>query len=130
MTLARRAPKTWSCRCGHRNEPAHRKCRGCGKQKPPRRVTKHARVLRDTPYESAAALSATIHGGQLDACGVCGKPRGDRNHDRDHDHRTGQLRGIACWKCNRELLRGHTEETLEACLAYLRRARDYHEANR
>ena len=32
-----------------------------------------------------------------ESCGVCGKPRSqDRRHDRDHDHRTGNPRGLAC----------------------------------
>lgn len=84
-------------------------------------------MLRDTSYEAAALISREIHGGELGDCGVCGRPRGERNHDRDHDHRTGELRGLACWKCNRELLRGHTRETLTACLAYLDRADAYHE---
>ena len=122
MALKSKPRKTWACRCGHRNESAHRKCRGCGKAKPKRRVPKHAEVLRDTSYTEAAALSWRMHGGELDACGVCGRPRGERNHDRDHDHRTGKFRGLACFHCNRELLRGHTAETLRACLAYLERA--------
>ena len=122
MGLKTKRRKSWACRCGHRNEPAHRKCRGCGKAKPKRRVPKHAEVLRDTSYAQAADLSWRMHGGELDACGVCGRPRGERNHDRDHDHRTGKFRGLACFHCNRELLRGHTAETLRACLAYLERA--------
>lgn len=90
--------------------------------KPKRRVPKHAQVLRDTTYEAAATRSQELHGGELHHCAVCGRPPGERKHDRDHDHRTGELRGLACWKCNRELLRGHTVETLRACLAYLERA--------
>lgn len=120
--------RPWACpKCGHRNMPTHRKCRGenCGKAKPKRRVPKHARVLRDTTYEDAALVSREVHGGELGDCGVCGRPRGERNHDRDHDHATGLLRGLACWKCNRELLRGHTRETLVACLAYIDRADAY-----
>lgn len=120
-TPGKRTPKTWACRCGHRNEPTHRKCRGCGKQKPKRRVPKHAQVLRDTTYPDAALLSVVMHGGDKDACACCGRPKDERNHDRDHDHRTGAFRGLLCWKCNRELLRGHTLETLRACVAYLER---------
>lgn len=124
MSTTQSGPKTWLCRCGHRNEKPHRKCRGCGKAKPKRRVPKHARVLRDTTYEDAALISRDLHGGELGDCGVCGRPRGETNHHRDHDHYTGELRGLACWKCNHQLLRHHTEETLVACLAYVRRAKD------
>jgi hypothetical protein len=127
------ASRGWTCRkCSYLNKPAHRKCRGtliqdgtvtfCTAPKPKRRVAPHARVLRDTSYQEAETLSQKIHGGERGSCGVCGRPRGERNHDRDHDHRTGDFRGLACWKCNRELLRGHTVETLRACLAYLERA--------
>lgn len=119
--------KPWLCtKCGAKNEwrGSSRKCGSClspsGRRK--KRVPKHAEVLRDTSYATAATLSVTIHGGEPEACGCCGRPKGERNHDRDHDHRTGQFRGLLCWKCNRELLRGHTTETLRACLAYLERA--------
>lgn len=116
----------WLCRCGAKNEwrGTSRKCQACGSPtgRRKKRVPKHAEVLRDTSYTTAATLSVTIHGGEPEACGCCQRPRGDRNHDRDHDHRTGAFRGLLCWKCNRELLRGHTAETLRACLAYLERA--------
>ena len=107
--MARRAPY-WSCRCGHRNLREHRKCRGCEKPKPKKRVPKHAEVLRDTPYEEYARLSVLIHGGELDHCAVCKKaPTKTRRFDRDHDHRLGIARGIACSFCNRERLRGIAE---------------------
>jgi len=122
MGLATKKRKTWSCRCGHRNEPTHRKCRGCGKARPKRHVPKHEREKRDTPYEQIAAMSARVHGTDYEACGVCGRPRGTMRHHRDHDHRTGKIRGLACYQCNNHLLRGHTAETLRACLAYLERA--------
>jgi hypothetical protein len=119
------ASRGWTCRkCSHLNERRYVKCRGegCEGRRPKPRVAPHARVLRDTSYQEAETLSQALHGGERGSCGVCGRPRGERNHDRDHDHRTGTFRGLACWKCNRELLRGHTRETLLACLAYLDRA--------
>lgn len=125
MPLRTKKPPYWTCRkCGYRNVRAHRLCRGpeCTAKRPKPRVPKHARVLQETSYDEAARLSQAMHGGELGACAVCCRPRGGRNHDRDHDHRTGAFRGLACWKCNRELLRGHTVETLRACLAYLERA--------
>jgi hypothetical protein len=48
-------------------------------------------------YEAWAALSVEIHGGELYECGVCRKPPLEgRKQDRDHDHRTGFARGLAC----------------------------------
>lgn len=44
-----------------------------------------------------AQVNATIHGVADESCGVCGKPAGEhRKHDRDHDHKTGLPRGLAC----------------------------------
>lgn len=126
------ASRTWVCPrvgCGHRNEwrGSSRKCQGCGQiTRRKKRVPKHAEVLRDTPYEAVAALSVAIHGGEREACGVCGKPKGEnRRHDRDHDHRTGLMRGLACFHCNRELLRNATLEQARAVVAYLERVETY-----
>lgn len=115
----------WSCRkCGYRNaRTSSRKCGGCSElTKPKARVAKHAVTLRDTSYERYAELSVLIHGGDLEACAVCGKPKGEaRRHDRDHDHRSGNPRGLACVHCNRELLRHATLEQARAVVAYLER---------
>lgn len=40
---------------------------------------------------------------QEDKCAVCRGPypgRGDRNWHVDHDHATGKVRGLLCWRCN------------------------------
>lgn len=120
----------WSCRkCGCRNErTASRKCAGCGEAtKPKTRVPKHAVVLRDTPYDRFAQLSVEIHGGDLHGCGVCGRPMNEtRRHDRDHDHRTGFARGLACFRCNRELLRNTTLEEAQLVVAYLSRVQEFY----
>lgn len=126
------ARRYWTCRkCSHRNErTASRKCLGCGEQtKPKARVPQHALVHRDTPYEKYAKLSLLIHGGDPESCGVCGRPKGEnRKHDRDHDHRTGNPRGLACVRCNRELLRNSTLQEARAVVAYLERAEIYYAA--
>jgi hypothetical protein len=83
--------------------------------------------LRDTSYADYALLSVLIHGGDKDACGVCGRPMGEsRRHDRDHDHRTGQPRGLACVRCNRELLRHSTLEEARAVVRYLERVESFY----
>lgn len=120
----------WTCRkCGHLNlRTASRKCQGCGElTKPKRRVPKHAEVLRDTSYPDYALLSVLIHGGDKDACGVCGRPMGEnRRHDRDHDHRTGKARGLACTRCNRELLRNSTLAEARMVVEYLERVEAFY----
>ena len=56
-------------------------------------------------------------------CGICGKgPSATRRLDRDHDHKTGQPRGLLDHRCNRALPSWATPEWLEAAAAYLRRA--------
>jgi hypothetical protein len=116
-------------KCAHRNDRTggRRKCAGCGAHLPKRRVAKHAEMLRDTPFPKWAALSVEIHGGELGNCAVCGRgPSENRNPDRDHDHRTGLPRGLACVRCNRELLRNSTLEEARAVVAYLERVEAFY----
>lgn len=116
--------------------------------RPIKRRRKHAETLRTDSYEVYALLSQTIHGGENEACGVCGKPKPDgRKHDRDHDHKTGKPRGLACGGnqgCNvlmlpwvtAETARGIYEAKLSAgemdavrwffIAAYLKRVSDYY----
>lgn len=126
MALATKKRRYWTCKCGHRNEvrTSSRKCQGCGGlTKPKRRVPKHAETLRDDSYEVYEALNQAVHAAERDACGVCGRPPSDnRRHDRDHDHRTGKPRGLACFRCNRELLRNGTLAEARLVVAYLERA--------
>lgn len=109
--MSARAQRPWVCRkCGHRNERGHVKCRGersavigtvgteaCDARRPKRPVRAHQRALTDNTYAHFVQVAADIHGVTDESCCVCGKPRSqDRHHDRDHDHRTGRARGLAC----------------------------------
>lgn len=38
-------------------------------------------------------------------CAICGKKEGAHRFDVDHDHKTGEVRGLLCRFCNRLLLR-------------------------
>jgi hypothetical protein len=82
-------------------------------------------------------VNFNIHGGDdynlshgfliKETCGVCGrKPSETRRHDRDHDHRTGKPRGLACFRCNRELLRNTTLEEARLVVAYLERVENHY----
>lgn len=66
--------------------------------------------------------------GQNRCCAICGKPeramyRGSPRHLAvDHDHITGQIRGLLCFRCN--ILLGHVGEDVDLLLkhiTYLRR---------
>lgn len=132
MTLSTRKRPYWTCpKCKHRNERAHRKCRGegCTARRPKKRVPPHARTLRDDSYEYYEQLSVQIHGGELGACGYCRKPKPEHGrHERDHDHKTGKPRGLACFQCNHHRLRLHTLETMRGGVAYLERVEAYYGA--
>jgi hypothetical protein len=127
-------------KCSHRNERAggRTKCQGCASTLPKRRVPKHAETLRDTSYQRFAELNYQIHFGRTgiavsdgpakwEDCGVCGRAStATRRHDRDHDHRTGLARGLACVRCNRELLRNTTLEEARLVVAYLERVENFY----
>ena len=116
--------RQWICprqigglRCGGVNQPRARKCHTCGKPRPPRRRAAHLAALTRT-YEEFVELN----GGEQ--CGICGatrKPGAKRLH-RDHDHRTGQPRGILCFRCNAALRPYMTLDWMRAAVRYLERS--------
>ena len=90
------APSYRLCRCGFRYERRKKKCPSCGKPAPKKRVPKHARTLQIHDYDYYKGVSKVLHGIEDESCNVCRKPRGERNLDRDHDHVTGNPRGLVC----------------------------------
>lgn len=57
---------------------------------------------------------------QNSACAICLKKPRTRLLAIDHDHKTGQIRGLLCTRCNHKLLGASNEDP-----AILRRAADY-----
>jgi hypothetical protein len=76
----------------------------------------HQLVL-EFPYEMWVARFG-------DRCNICGRPPpiGRRLH-RDHDHHTGEPRGVLCFRCNRALPDWITADWLRAAITYLLRSR-------
>ena len=138
------AAKYWTCRkCGTRNDRVKQKCLGnvlrgpagykfptpCDGRRPPRHVPKHAVSLRDMTHADFAAVNETIHG-QGTNCGVCGAvPKDDRNMQREHDHVTGQARGLACWRCNRLMPKQFDLAHARLIVAYLERVEAHYAEN-
>ena len=54
-------------------------------------------------------------------CGICQK---DESHFKmrlavDHNHKSGQVRGLLCYRCNKFIVGRHTFETALQLIAYL-----------
>lgn len=105
----------WTCRgCGARWPRTKQRC-DCGTKRPAARKPKHQLVLELEPYETWVARFG-------ERCNICGRPPGPRRRlDRDHDHRTGEARGLLCHSCNRGLGYLKTPVLLRHALAYLER---------
>lgn len=68
--------------------------------------------LDDADY--AARLEA-----QGGGCALCGAKPKNRRLDVDHDHRTGEVRGLLCHRCNRALPTWVDDRWLIAAIEYL-----------
>lgn len=50
--------------------------------------------------EADYQLLLAAYGG---GCWICGREPTARRLHVDHDHKTGRIRGLLCWRCNRGL---------------------------
>ena len=58
---------------------------------------------------------------QGERCAICGVATGKRKRLAvDHDHETGEVRGLLCGKCNFDLLGRYNEAALLRAVEYLR----------
>lgn len=55
------------------------------------------------------------------ACFICKKPRAAFKNSLalDHNHKTGKIRGLLCYRCNKFLVGRQTIESTKKILAYL-----------
>ena len=54
-------------------------------------------------------------------CALCGNPPKTRRLSVDHNHRTGKVRGLLCFRCNRALPTYATSEWLRQAFGYVLR---------
>jgi Recombination endonuclease VII len=54
-------------------------------------------------------------------CAICNKPGSafKKKLAVDHAHKSGRIRGLLCFYCNRYVLGRHTQETAKSILDYL-----------
>lgn len=74
--------------------------------------------LTETGAEAEREKLSIMQGGK---CGICQKPE---SHFKmrlavDHNHRTGQVRGLLCYRCNKFIVGRHTFETALQLVQYL-----------
>ena len=81
-------------------------------------MTKAEKFRRDKLYNYILCF-------QDNSCAICGKPPKKKRLAMDHDHKTGMIRGLACWRCNNFLIGQHTVETAKKVYEYLKSARDW-----
>lgn len=86
-----------------------------------RKQAAHARRVEDT-YGLTGEQYWELYEIQGGACAICRRAKGTgrRKLAVDHDHETGEVRGLCCSPCNRDVL-GHLRDDVEA----LQRAIDY-----
>jgi len=59
---------------------------------------------------------------QKGRCAICGKEEKEfkRRLNVDHNHKTGQVRGLLCYRCNKFVVGRHTYESASKVLNYLK----------
>lgn len=112
------------CPCGHDLIPGRSRCRRCT-ENIYRSTRSHRLALAGTTEAEYNRNWAAQNG----VCAICGNPetamgRGgyEKKLAADHNHATGQARGLLCYKCNNGI--GYFQDRpdlLDAAAEYLRR---------
>jgi hypothetical protein len=83
--------------------------------------------LRDDSYATYALYNSAIHGICDGSCAVCSRPEHESmHHHREHDHVTGNPRGLVCFQCNRLMPRQLDLARARLVVAYLERVDAYY----
>ena len=104
-----------NCACGNALTGRQRKWCSEQCQKDGARADRLAKIFNITPEEYDQILE--VQGG---GCGICGRaPRDGKRHAVDHDHKTGFVRGLLCFMCNKRVLGARSAEVLVKTAAYV-----------
>lgn len=71
-------------------------------------------------FNLTAEMWQRIYDYQKGLCGVCHEPLENRIANTDHEHKTGLVRGIACFNCNRSIREYFTIDFVTKILDYLK----------
>lgn len=83
------------------------------------RAEKHGRWILAT-YGITAEEYQAIYRAQGGKCAICQRATGaSKKLSVDHDHKTGEVRGLLCTPCNRDVL-GHLRDSITALLRAVR----------
>ena len=94
------------------------RCTPCKKRRASEKA--HGSVLQ-TKYGITSDEYASMLNEQNGVCWICGGKSGKKRLAVDHDHKTGEVRGLLCKRCNRML--GYyrdNAESFEKAAVYLR----------
>lgn len=71
--------------------------------------------------ESAKKEREKLAIAQNKKCGVCGKDESEFKNRLavDHNHKTGQVRGLLCYRCNKFIVGRHDLESATRLIRYL-----------
>lgn len=77
-------------------------------------------------YGLTPAQLAELRESQFNRCGICKRDFGATTRPEvDHDHATGQVRGLLCCRCNKGIGQfGDDPEHLDSAAIYLRKAKE------
>lgn len=78
----------------------------------------HERYVQRT-YGLAKGEYARLYLAQGGVCWICQKPSNIRALAVDHDHKTGQVRGLLCRRCNHDLLGFFSIAEMQRAIDYL-----------
>lgn len=60
-------------------------------------------AFHDLSPQALSAWRARLLVWQRFKCACCGSDLSGRKANLDHDHETGEVRGVVCWRCNKML---------------------------